>query len=100
MGIAKVLSIDETAEYCGISKSTINRLREVDDFPLPIKLSERRIGFKPEELDQWISERQRIKRVEVMVIPRKVKCPQTPHQLKRMLSAEHAEMKARRESCL
>ena len=54
----KVLNIKETAEYCGISKSTINRLREVNGwrkFPLPIKLSERRIGFIVDELDEWIS---------------------------------------------
>ena len=100
MGIEKVLNINEVAKYCGIAKSTINRLRAIDDFPVPIMLSERRIGFLFKELEQWISARQRKKRVEVSTPKRKIRCPQTPLELQNIIKAERTEMKARREGNL
>ena len=55
----KILCISETAEYCGFSVSTLNRLRIIQDFPKAIQISERRIGFLKDEVDEWLLNRKR-----------------------------------------
>ena len=41
-------------EMLGISRSTIYRLMEDGDFPRPIKLGRRAVGWKSEDIDDWL----------------------------------------------
>jgi len=43
----------------GLSKATLWRLVKTGDFPQPIKLSERAVGWKASEIDAWIESRPR-----------------------------------------
>ena len=41
-------------EMLGMSRSTIYRLMEDGDFPRPIKLGRRAVGWKSEDIDDWL----------------------------------------------
>ena len=41
-------------EMLGISRSTIHRLMEDGDFPRPIRLGRRAVGWKSEDIDDWL----------------------------------------------
>lgn len=43
----------------GLSKATLWRLVKAGAFPQPIKLSERAVGWKADEIDAWIESRPR-----------------------------------------
>ena len=53
----KLLSQKETAKYCNLSISTLKRLRKIDDFPQPVQISERRIGYFLNDIEDWINSR-------------------------------------------
>ena len=94
--VNKVFNLNEVSDYCGISISTINRHRKINDFPEAIKLGERRIGFLIDEIDKWIFDRDRKKGGKVSVIKKKIRCPQTPLELEKIVLDEYTEMKARK----
>jgi len=41
-------------DMLGISRSTIYRLMQNGDFPRPIKLGRRAVGWKSEDIDKWL----------------------------------------------
>ena len=43
----------------GISKSTIDRLRNAGDFPAPFFLGQQALGFLRTDIEQWLSTRPR-----------------------------------------
>ena len=43
----------------GISKSTIDRLRNAGDFPAPVLLGQQALGFFRADIEQWLSTRPR-----------------------------------------
>lgn len=43
----------------GLGRSSIYRLIQLGQFPKPVKLTERSVGWLESEIDQWIDERQR-----------------------------------------
>ena len=45
----------------GLSVVTVWRLRRAGLFPVPLKLSAGRIGWRKSDLDQWLSEREAAK---------------------------------------
>lgn len=45
------------AAYVGLSVSTVRTLREHEDFPAPVRLTERRLVFLREDLDAWLDEK-------------------------------------------
>ncbi|HEY3328120.1 MAG TPA: AlpA family phage regulatory protein [Novimethylophilus sp.] len=53
----KILRIADAVQKTGLSRSTIYRLLEAEDFPEPIRLSKRAIGWTEEQLNGWISSR-------------------------------------------
>ena len=77
----KILCISETAKYCGFSVSTLNRLRIIQDFPKAIQISERRIGFLKDEIDEWLLNRKRSKVGDLSEHRVKVRCPQSTRDL-------------------
>lgn len=50
----KVLSLTEVSLVCRISKTTIWRLQSIGQFPSPIKLSKRRIGWYEQDIINWL----------------------------------------------
>ena len=78
-----ILSPDETCHYCGLSLSSLSRLRQEHDFPQAIRLGKRRIGFIKSDIDEWLSQ-QRIE-LPVDTTPKvKVKSPQTVEDLEKI----------------
>ena len=41
-------------EMLGISRSTIYRMMHVGEFPRPIKLGRRAVGWREDEIEQWL----------------------------------------------
>ena len=41
-------------DMLGISRSTIYRLMLDEEFPRPIKLGRRAVGWKSEDIDEWL----------------------------------------------
>ena len=89
-----ILSMKETEEATSLSRATINRYREIGDFPKAIELTKRRIVFVASEVDEWIGNRPRKKRPEVNDNKRRVRCPQTPSELEEARLQEYAQLKA------
>lgn len=47
---------DQVCEWLGVSRSTLDRLRQDDpSFPPPVALSQRTLRWKPEDVDRWIN---------------------------------------------
>lgn len=55
-----VLSPSDTAVLVGISRSGIYRLLATGDFPCPIQLTPRRVGFRVEDIHAWLDGRRAI----------------------------------------
>ncbi len=93
----KLLSQKETAKYCNLSISTLKRLRKIDNFPQPVQISERRIGYFINDIEDWINSRPKKKGGGLFVKLKKVRCPQTPLELNKAYSSDLARIKARKE---
>ena len=52
-----VLSPNDTAVMVNISRSGIYRLLATGDFPRPIQLTPRRVGFRVEDVHAWLDGR-------------------------------------------
>lgn len=51
-------NLSQTAKYLGVAQNTLRKIIIEDSaFPRPIQISERRIGFKIDEVDAWIESR-------------------------------------------
>ncbi len=92
-----ILSMKETEEATSLSRATINRYREIGDFPEAIELTKRRIVFVALEVDEWIGNRPRKKGPEVNDNKRCVRCPQTPSELEAARLQDYAELKAKKQ---
>ena len=89
-----ILTMKEAQEATSLSRATINRYREIGDFPEAIELTKRRIVFVASEVDEWIGNRPRKKGPEVNDNKRRVRCPQTPSEMDKARLRECAELKA------
>jgi prophage regulatory protein len=54
-----LLRISDVCQWLQISKPTLWRLRRDADFPEPIEISERAIGWPREEIQSWLDSRRR-----------------------------------------
>ena len=55
--MSKVLRKGETAAKVGLSYPTIWRQMQRGEFPMPVQLSDNRVGWLESEIDDWISRR-------------------------------------------
>ena len=94
----KILSLKQAAEYISLSKATINRRRNIGDFPVAIQLGGNRIGFLMEEIDEWINSRPREKAPEVNDNKKSVRCPTTIEELDRDRHLQYTRMKKLKDS--
>ena len=62
----KILRYPQTEEKTGLPRSTINAklADDDDDFPRPIRLGARSVGFLDSEIEDWIERRIRMSRPE------------------------------------
>ena len=88
----EMFSIREAAAYCGFSVSTLNRLRNIQDFPKALQISIRRIGFLKNEIDEWLRTRKRSIVGNLSEHREKIRCPQTPQHLEQ-IRQEHIRAK-------
>lgn len=51
----KVLRLPDVMELTGLSRSTIYAYMESGNFPKPIKLGARAVGWRQTDIDEWIS---------------------------------------------
>ena len=52
-----ILRLPEVSQATGLSRSTIYRLVQTGNFPPPLKLTTRTIGWYSTDIDTWISAR-------------------------------------------
>ena len=55
----RILRLREVQQQTRLSKATIYRLLRSGAFPRPIRLSERAVGWRTEEIDEWLASRER-----------------------------------------
>ena len=55
-----ILRINEVAYLTGLSRVTIWRLEQKDMFPRRVSLSPRRVGWKQDEVMEWLDARPRV----------------------------------------
>ena len=93
----KVMNMAETQEYTSLSRATINRHRQIGDFPKAVRITGIRIGFISSEVEDWLASRPRENGPEVNNKKRRVRCPQTPCELEEARLRECAELKAKKQ---
>ena len=54
---AVLISLNDAATLTSLSRAAINRHRDAGNFPRPVQLGERRIGFVKTEVNAWIDAR-------------------------------------------
>ncbi|MGB0906959.1 MAG: helix-turn-helix transcriptional regulator [Maricaulaceae bacterium] len=52
------LSADQAADFLGLSKSTLSKMRLTGDGPIFIKMG-RRVAYQPDDLQNWVKENRR-----------------------------------------
>ena len=93
----KVMNMAETQEYTSLSRATINRHRQIGDFPKAVRITGTRIGFVICEVEDWLASRPREMGPEVNDNKRRVRCPQTPSEMDEARLRECAELKAKKQ---
>jgi predicted DNA-binding transcriptional regulator AlpA len=52
---SQIINIDAAASILGISRATLRRVMKADEsFPRPLRIGARRIGWRRDELNQWL----------------------------------------------
>ena len=55
-----LLRLADVKARTGLSRASVYRLRRDGRFPAPVRLTERTVGWRSDDIDQWIAERERI----------------------------------------
>lgn len=55
--VGQVFSMADLEERLGLSRATIARMVIAGEFPKPLKLGARRIGWRDTTIDEWLSSR-------------------------------------------
>lgn len=55
--MSKILKLPDVMERCALSRSSVYAKIQVDEFPKPISLGERAVGWLESEISSWIAER-------------------------------------------
>ena len=57
---SQILRRPQVQERTGLSQASIYRLIRLGRFPRPIRIGVRAVGWRQEELEEWIKEREHI----------------------------------------
>ena len=52
-----ILKLRELEKVTGLGKSTIYKLIQTEDFPAPVRLAERSVGWKNIDVFEWLKNR-------------------------------------------
>ena len=55
-----VLRLSDLTRYLAVGRSRIYQLRREPDFPKPIRLGQRSVGWRRSEIDRWVESRSRV----------------------------------------
>ena len=50
----RLLRIDEVLEIVGVSKSVLYEMIARNDFPRPVRISLRAVGWRQRDIDEWL----------------------------------------------
>ena len=53
----RILRLKDVVDRIGLSKPTIYRMIKKDEFPKPLQLTKRSIGWNESDIDNWIESR-------------------------------------------
>ena len=53
----RILRLPEVLHRCGISKSSLYRMKDVGLFPPSVPIGERAVGWYERDIDQWVDTR-------------------------------------------
>ncbi len=56
--VGRIFSMADLEARLGLSRATITRMVNVGEFPKPLKLGARRIGWRDTTIDEWLSSRE------------------------------------------
>jgi predicted DNA-binding transcriptional regulator AlpA len=56
-GSHRLIRIAEVLQICGLSRATLYREIKAKEFPAPLKLSARSVGWRQEEVMEWVASR-------------------------------------------
>ncbi|WP_132250473.1 helix-turn-helix domain-containing protein [Methylobacterium segetis] len=54
----RVLGTKDAADLCGVSVPTLRRMRKKQAIPAPLRLSERKLGWRVGDLLDWLDSRE------------------------------------------
>ena len=57
--VTRVLRYPDVQRMTGLSRKTVERRLKAGDFPVPVRLGRRAVGFLADEVERWIRERPR-----------------------------------------
>ena len=57
----RIIKIEEVQHLTGLSKSSIRRLQDSNDFPKRIQVTEKCVGWLLEDIEEWINTRPKIR---------------------------------------
>lgn len=61
MTVMKIIKVPEVLERCAMSKASLYRMLQRNEFPRQVRISIRSIGFYEHEVNEWLAERIRVK---------------------------------------
>ena len=64
---APIVTLSSVIEATTLSKSTLLRMIDNNQFPQPIAISQRRCGFYAHEINQWLTERPRLTNLSTLM---------------------------------
>ena len=56
----RILRYPDVQRVTGLSRKTIERRLETGNFPVPVKLGSRAVGFLSDEVEAWIRDQPRV----------------------------------------
>lgn len=56
----KILRMPQLEHYVGLSRASIYRAIKKQQFPEPYRLTARAVGWRREDVDEWIAARERV----------------------------------------
>ena len=59
MSEQRILRCAEVTRRTSLSKASVYRLLRAGDFPQPVRLGQRAVGWRAEEIDEWLASRER-----------------------------------------
>jgi prophage regulatory protein len=62
MSDVRIFRIDDVLNRTGLSRPTVYRQVRAGTFPAPVKLSPRAVGWRSDEIEEWIEGREPVER--------------------------------------